>query len=574
MGCGLVHSLSEEYSELGRHVGASSIFISNFVLWYEAGYFDRAAELKPLLHLWSLAVEEQFYIILPALLLLTYRRRPFIILGALFAASLLANITLLGSNPSSTFYWLPTRFWQLLLGGLLAYAEHRSIALQRHPLSSSALGITLILIAIFWFTNEMPYPGWRAVLPTFGSALVIMAGQTNMINRHFIGARPLVMLGAISYPLYLWHWPLLAYARLLHAGDPSPTVRVIIVALAVALAWGTYRFIEQPIRFGRYKQRRTIIRDLLLAMFAIGAAGGLTWHFKGFKHNRGFDEAMMTDTEKLDDFRAKQKLCDFSFAKDISWCLVSSKTPPSIAIYGDSHADHLFPGVVDDAARNWLLIGQSSCPPAEGVAIRYMDKPDICVEKNEQILKALIASPTIKTVVLAERGMAYIAKSSLIPNAKKHDNPLNWHVESSYPQEAGLDKATIYRNGMSRTIEKLEKAGKQVILFMDIPELNFHPRRCMPRPISTLAPEGLLACAIPKDVAFGHSAPYYSMMLALAKEHSNAYLYDPTDLLCDKFYCFAGDQTMLFYRDTNHLSLRGSKKVGVDFQMWLKINKL
>jgi SGNH domain (fused to AT3 domains) len=301
----------------------------------------------------------------------------------------------------------------------------------------------------------------------------------------------------------------------------------------------------------------------------VGAVGGLTWHFKGFKHQRNFDQTMIADTETLNAFRALQKPCDYAFAKELSWCLVSKKSPPTIAIFGDSHADHLFAGVVDDTARGWLLIDQSSCPPASGLAVRYKDEPDSCAQKNEHILNALIASPTIKTVVLAERGMAYIARESLIPNAKKHGNPNHWHVESYAPREAGLTKAELYYNGMQRSITRLQKAGKKVVLFMDVPELDFPPIRCAPRPLSLLAPEAMAACAMPKARSIGYAAPYRALMQSLAKANPTVRIYDPSPLLCDAKNCYAGDQTMLFYHDTNHLSQRGSKKVMAGFMEWL-----
>jgi peptidoglycan/LPS O-acetylase OafA/YrhL len=563
-----------EYSELGKHIGASSLFVSNIVLWKEAGYFDRAAELKPLLHLWSLAVEEQFYILLPPLLYAIYRgmRRPMLLLALIGLASLLANMAWVGGAPSGTFYLLPTRFWQLLMGTLIAYGQHQSLRIGSTKIQNvvSVIGVSLLLLAMFGFTNEMAYPSWRALLPTLGASLVIIAGHECWMNRRVFSSTSMVALGLISYPLYLWHWPLLAYARLLQAGEPTALIRLGAVSTAIMLAWLTYRFIERPIRFGQYRASPTIIRNLLLAMLVIGGVGGITWHVKGFAQQRPFNAAMMEDTEKLDDFRAQQLRCAYPFSSDLNWCLQSRKDSPSIAIFGDSHADHLFAGVVGDSKRSWLLIGQSSCPPAEGLAIRYMEKHDECIDKNEQILETLENSPNIKTVVLAARGMAYMAEAPLMPNAKKRDNPANWHSESRYADEAGLNKTDLLFNGLERSMTRLQKAGKQVVLFMDVPELDFLALRCAPRPVSWLAPKREVACSMPKEATMRYSAAYREGMLALAKRHPNVRLYDPAAQLCDSARCYAGNETMLFYRDNNHLSQRGSQKVMADFMRWLE----
>lgn len=561
----------DEYRELGKHIGASSLFISNVTLWHEAGYFDRSAEMKPLLHLWSLGVEEQFYIVLPSLLIFLHRRRRALaLLLGLFGLSLLLNLCLVYAAPSASFYLLPMRFWQLLLGGLLAYTQqHRPCARAEDTPYLSTVGLALLVVAFFSFTSDSIYPSWRALLPTLGAALLI-ATPKSLLNRQVLASKPLVGLGVISYPLYLWHWPLLAYARILHAGEPSALTRMAAVGLAVAFAWATYRWVECPLRFGHYRHHPRVIRALLIAMVLMGSVGALTWHFKGLPTLRPFDAALMKDTEKLDDLRAAQQPCAYAFGDSLHWCLVAGKSPPSIAIFGDSHADHLLAGVVKDTRHGWLLIGQSSCPPAAGLAITYLEKPDECVERNAQILDALIASPAIKTVVLAARGMAYISDVPSLPHATGRNNPANWHSTSSYAEDAGLAKPELLLRGMSRTITRLEQGGKKVVLFMDVPELDFLAIRCVPRPLPLLAPDRATACSMPKAEALARAAPYRDIMETLARQHPNVRMYDPTPQLCDATRCYAGTAQMLYYRDNNHLSQRGSEKVMGDFIQWLE----
>jgi lysophospholipase L1-like esterase len=143
-------------------------------------------------------------------------------------------------------------------------------------------------------------------------------------------------------------------------------------------------------------------------------------------------------------------------------------------------------------------------------------------------------------------------------------------MESNQSSDSNLNKPELYLNGMSRTITRLERAGKKVVIFMDIPELNFSPIRCITRPLPLLAPENLGACTMKRTIATDYAAPYRAVIQELIKKHPNARLYDPTSQLCDQKYCYAGDKTMLFYHDPNHLSQRGSKKVMADFMDWLE----
>ena len=562
-----------EYAELGKHTGAASLFISNFVLWKEAGYFDRAAELKPLLHLWSLGVEEQFYILWPPVLWAIWRWRRYAAwcLAGCFAVSLIANMALLANHPVPTFFLLHARFWQLMLGGLLAYGEWRApeAMARRFGQMAAVIGLALTLAALACFTRDDAYPGWRALLPTLGATLLIAAGARSVVGTRLLGWMPLVWLGTISYPLYLWHWPLLTYARILQGAEPTVTLRLWAVLLAVLLAWLTCRFVERPLRFGAYRASGKTIGWLVAAMVLLGLIGAATWHFKGLASMRAVDRAMLQDMEKLDAFRKQQPRCSYPFAEDLNWCLTSGNTPPEIAIWGDSHADHLFPGVVNDTQRGWLLIGQSSCPPLMGMGIHQVNKSDECEEKNAAILQALIDTPSIHTVVLAARGAFYIAQEPLSADATGPNDPANWRIESDDPADKDANKKTRYERGILRSIEALEKAGKQVVLFIDVPELDFLAVRCMPRPTRFLTPDTTDACRMPKSTALRNVADYHAAMDWVRQQRPSIRVYDPYAQLCDEQFCYAGRDGVLLYRDSNHLSQRGSQKVMADFIRWL-----
>ena len=275
--------LADEFKELGKHLASASLFASNFVLWQEAGYFDAAADSKPLLHLWSLAIEEQFYLAFPLLLLLLRRWRTsaWWLLLALAMASFTANLIGVGDDATGTFYSPFTRVWELLAGGVLACLQRdrsddgsaagpdgRLVASAR--LTATLAGSTLIGFGILGFDRSMAFPGWRALLPTAGALLLIAAGPGAWVNRWVLSRRVLVAIGLISYPLYLWHWPVLKYYLISHGELVTVAERLALVALSFVFAWMTYRFVEAPIR---WRPSAPVLRALLATLLTLGGLG-------------------------------------------------------------------------------------------------------------------------------------------------------------------------------------------------------------------------------------------------------------------------------------------------------------
>jgi peptidoglycan/LPS O-acetylase OafA/YrhL len=266
--------LPGEYKELGKHIAASIGFVSNFLLWSEAGYFDASAQFKPLLHLWSLGIEEQFYIVWPLCLWLAYRKKvPFLwVCFGFLLVSFAINIALAGTDGVAAFYSPLSRFWELMVGSVLAYLQLSRRTSAVFAACQAPLGLAAIALAILWLDTTTHYPGWWALLPTLGTALVISAGPGACINRRILGNGALVWIGLVSYPLYLWHWPLLSFARIVH-GEALPLIaRVGAVAASIVLAWLTYGLIEKPIRFGVRSSLR--MATLCTAAGLIGLIGG------------------------------------------------------------------------------------------------------------------------------------------------------------------------------------------------------------------------------------------------------------------------------------------------------------
>ncbi|MBV8394425.1 MAG: acyltransferase, partial [Alphaproteobacteria bacterium] len=278
---GWITLFAAEYAQLGRHIAAGAGFVANFVIWADSGYFQNASALMLLLHLWSLGIEEQFYIVWPFLLWASYRIGipPLATIITGFVLSFFWNIRdIVAADMVAAFYSPQTRGWELLIGAAVACLALRRKSAADAPLHteairnvSSLVGVGLIIVGLLSITRDREFPGWLALLPTTGTALIIAAGPQAWFNRFVLSRRLLVWLGLISYPLYLWHWPLLAYARIATDGEPSIEMRVGLLTLSVVLAWLTYRLVEAPVRFGGHRRLKTAI--LLASMVLVGVAG-------------------------------------------------------------------------------------------------------------------------------------------------------------------------------------------------------------------------------------------------------------------------------------------------------------
>lgn len=361
--------LPDEYKQLGKHMAGGTGFISNLVLWSEAGYFDRASDAKPLLHLWSLGIEEQFYLLWPILLGVVWRYRLSFLTTtlAIAAVSFLINVLSMDEHPIAGFYSPLARFWELMVGGLAAYLLlHRSQYLLGRSGWPAAIGLLLITAAIVVIDQDKHFPGWWALLPTVGAFLMISAQPSCWVNRHILGNRVMVWIGLVSYPLYLWHWPLLAFLRIQESGQPSVLARAIAILAAFVLATLTYWLLEKPIRHRPHQ--RWIVIALCLALVLVGAVGFKTYQRDGlsFRLMKISPELMGSKPDIGSEWRREQ--CFLEGAKRFADSCVEEKRP-TLFLWGDSHAAALYPGFKQMQAEYPFGIVQrtaSACRPLLG----------------------------------------------------------------------------------------------------------------------------------------------------------------------------------------------------------------
>ena len=405
--------IADEYRQLSKHVAAGAGFIQNFILWDEIGYFDNNADTKPLLHLWSLAIEEQFYIFWPLLLAFIWKRHwSFLrITMAIAVISFLVNLYLTNSNLTAAFYSPVSRFWELMVGGVLAYATlHRPTLLDRQHNAQSLLGFTLLLIGFIILNTERYFPGWWALFPTLGAFLIISAGPNAWLNEKLLANKLMVWIGLISYPLYLWHWPLLSFLRIV---DHSPTQFKIASALCIAalLSWLTYAFIEKPWRSGGSPGKKAAI--LLGIIIVIGSSGVISFANNGFPGRQILGNDFNPEPYDQDvAYRRGQCFLDGIAGDRFSdICDGDITDKPTVVLWGDSHAASLYRGFLQQSHRLNFNLAQyttSGCPPA--IEFEMDNRPE-CKWLNNYVLEK-IKTTKPDTVVLSGYWLLYDGKHS------------------------------------------------------------------------------------------------------------------------------------------------------------------
>ncbi len=411
---------SEYFKLSGKHLFSGAAFLSNFALLRESGYFDASGEIDPFHHLWSLAVEEQFYVFWPLLLGLVWKRRwNFLLITLAVAASSFAfDINTLGSDAAVAFYSPLSRFWELMIGGTLAYLNlHKPQALSQKPEWLSSAGGLLLLSGFLFISPRSDFPGWVTLLPTLGTFLLMAAGPAAWLNRHLLSRKMLVWFGLISYPLYLWHWPLLVFVRIHTLGDPTLLERVLVVGTSILLAWGTYQFVEKPLRWRL--PGRPVVATLLISLVALVMAGKLTDRAEGFPERAANQKVLHFHYDAGREYRKNLCFLDApagqylgSDFKEI--CSGRSPDKPGTALvllWGDSYAASLYQGLRHQSEALGFSLAQytaNSCPPIQGISI---DKRKNCMAVNEFVLdKIRMLKP--QTVILAANWLLYDRKNS------------------------------------------------------------------------------------------------------------------------------------------------------------------
>jgi peptidoglycan/LPS O-acetylase OafA/YrhL len=518
--------LPHSFEDFGASVVSTVLFASNLLFWQDTGYFAAPPDEKPLLHTWSLAVEEQFYLVWPLLLLLILRLgRPWVWTIPLIAGSFAASAWVADRNDA--FYLPHLRAWELLLGAVLALGVLPPIKRAWLRELCAAVGFGLILWAVFSYTERTPFPGLTALLPCLGTALLIHcgSGQTPALPNRALGWKPVVAVGLISYSLYLWHWPSMVFARYAVPGEPSAAAMAGIVALSVALAALSWRFVELPFRGGRGILRRpTLFGAAGAVTVALLAAGGVTM-YTGGPPQRLPSEVVMLAAGR-DDIAADRDVChnvDPVAARDGGLCVIGRRDKkPSFILWGDSHASALrpaFEALATDAGVAGWHASHSACPALVGF---HRPQRPICRWFNNVIL-SLISRSNIETVFLAAR----------------------WN---------GYGMRTLKRY-LPETIRALTELGVTVVLIEPVPELwHAGPRDLA---LATLFGQATEPLATQRSDHYRRTNRVRQLFERMESEFG-AIRIDLAPTLCPAALCRATDGGRSLYEDNHHLSRTGA----------------
>ncbi|HEX8639916.1 MAG TPA: acyltransferase family protein [Allosphingosinicella sp.] len=508
-------------------------FSANVVLSLQVGYFADAAETKPLLHIWSLSLEEQFYFIIPLLLwILAPKLRPGAI--ALGAAASLALCFYAVSRPdleSFAFFLLPTRAWELLAGSACGWIVLRRGQLQI-PSPVQWLGLAAILFAATVGLDSV-HPRGDAMIAVAGTALILLA-RDRWLPQTFL-SRPVALVGNWSYSLYLVHWPLFSFAYIAYLGDPPVLLLVALALLSILLGWGQYTFVELPFRYGWRAGGRRV-----WAWFAgMTAAVGLVAAPAGVAKVIGSRPAGF-DLPPNDGLSA---VCNQEGARwlDLPACRTSST--PRVAVWGDSNAMHLVSGLRD---LPMIQMTRRGCSPILGIGqISAETSPGearACMAFNESVARRIIADHDLRFVVMSSPWVQYFPDlgQQLIIGGETVD----WR-----------NAAPAY---LARTIRRVRASGKTVILVAPVPRSSFDPGACYLRRAEGVPVLGRDSCDIERSELY-EWYPAIVRQLRQVAAASGAELYVPEDLLCNARTCATRAGGVIIYRDRGHLTHAGSE---------------
>lgn len=533
--------LSDELMLLGKHVAAGSVFSSNLLLASEVGYFDRAAATKPLLHLWSLGIEEQFYIVWPVLLVVASRlsaRLP--VVAAICIGSFIWSAFAVHSDPGGSFYSMAVRAWELALGGLLALLSPRSggrVDAMAHRLLPG-LGLVLICASALLLKDEYPFPGPWALLPAVGGALIIAGKGMSWIDRRVLASPAAIWLGRISYPLYLWHWPMLTLGMLLSGGSLDSGPRLAIGLFAVALADLTYRFVERPLRTAAMQP--LIVAGLCAAM-AVAGLSGLVMHL-----SNGFP-ARVAEVEKV----ARASL-DWFYPGNMKplmfgehrFLIQRSRREETTLFVGDSNVMQYYPRidkvmrVHPDQTNSVVFASEGGCLPIPHLV--FDQRHPRCNGLVEAALEWTKATPSVRHVVIAAQwngqlsGENHATRHQLSPGSTDYQ----WALEQLRSYIAGF-----------------VAIGRQVHVVLNIPvSKELDPKQLVRRDLLNFPKVlHLRSGGIERAALIARYGAIQDDIARVARE-AGATVIDPIESLCSADRCPSVDpKGEPMYRDEEHL---------------------
>lgn len=547
-----------DFARLGDSTIAAALFYANFWFWRDSGYFESDESQTPLLHTWSLSVEEQFYLAFPLALFAILRwhkgETQKVLLWAA-AISFLLSAASVYLAPTATFYLLPTRAWELLIGAYLAANQKHQMVPERWSNAVSYTGIGLIFASVGLYSESTVFPGVSAVLPTLGTALVILStgGQRSVVGRT-LSSTPMVFVGKISYSLYLWHFPVLAFASYLSIDELSILERNAAILASILLSVLSWRLVEVPSRQGlRFMTPKAVLGAGTAAMVAAGTVGAAISVNDGFRSR--FSHAQLVILDGALDHNLDRMECSTrnNLELENSLCAIGAENAPiSFVLWGDSHGETLRSALDVSARRHGrrgVFVGASGCPPVVGVEV---SNRELCREMSEAIAHWLSETPTVETVFVASRWALWTSGTGV--GRERTDQRRLYLDGLQYKQDS--TNSDVLRVGLARTIEMIDGPNRRIWLVGPIPEMGVNVPRTLYLNSIGIDTDAPLYMSLAKFRE--RQRDVLATLNALATENDHVKLIWPHKRLCDASECTMSSAGRAIYHDDNHLSRAGA----------------
>lgn len=536
----MIPSQMENFSQ---SLVAVSIFGSNILFWLTSGYFASAAEEKPLLHTWSLAVEEQYYVLFPLFLIFAWRfgrNKVFWMITILAALSLILSELGWRKDPDANFYLAPTRAWELFAGSIAAFL------VQKHGVKSnniySLIGLAAIFFAIFFYDEYTPFPSLYALVPVLGVVLIVLYADQDTLVAKILSIKVIVGIGLISYSAYLWHHPLFAFGKIISLYQ-STFISLALISLSFFLAYFSWRYVEGPFRNKLLVSRFTIFSlSLFFALFFI--AFGLTGHLNnGFKERSWVSELEISDRLIPDNIKKNRECLEsLGIKSSVRFCRKSDQFEPKIAIIGDSEGAALYKGLANKLSESKLglvMVGGRLFTNI-GTHPKGSAREKKFSEGGALATRTIAANKQIETVIIVSRGPFYLNG--------------DWEF---YLLENPLedDKKIIMEEGLRDVLNLLENK-RDIIFMLDDPELGINPEKCYKRPFIQAS-----SCKIDKQDYFASQKDYREIVSRVILDYPNVYLFDPAEVLCNDSYCYGVKEGKVLYGDPGHINVAGASLI-------------
>lgn len=556
--------MPRDLSDFAKSAIAATLSASNMLFWWQSGYFDGAAAAKPLLHTWSLAVEEQFYILFPPLLWAIARWRRDWLNGVLIALALLSFASAIFCSyyfPTTGFYWAPMRAWELMIGGLIATGAVPLLQSRRAADVLSVLGPVMIGIAVVFYTDQTPFPGITALLPTLGAGLSIYANMTERaVGGRVLAAAPLVGVGLISYSLYLWHWPALVFFEYYTIDKLTQAQALAALLMAFVLAYLSWRFIEQPFRSKTLLARPATLFGGAAAIVSVAVAASaalIMLHGLPQRLAPGVQHTLLAENSH----GSGMIECSGRIDRELSAaapCFMGNRARPSGMLWGDSHGDALTGAVRQVAAdlrAGFYYAVDASCPPLLGIGT---DRK--CIAMNDRKFSFLQSHPEITHVIVAARWSVY-TKGRVVdfgPAESNEQLPSLMTRDGRWLPRFSPEAEQAFAAAITRTIAALKTTGKQIVIVYPIPETGYN----IPTTLARIIAKGGDPASFTRPVAYydqRHRAVI--SVLDTLPYGGNLHRVQPRGLLCPAGKCLVYADGMPLYYDDDHLSLEGARRL-------------